>query len=217
MGTTPGTTPDFAPPAVASRQVALESPIESPLELLLSRRSHWPLAAPAPSDAELNVILDAALRAPDHGRLRPWRFVIVRDEAREDLGQALVEASARRNPDAPAETHEQRRRRAFWAPLIIVIAASISKETKVPEVEQLLSVGAAGMNLLNAIHMLGYGGFWATGPDAYDADLHNILDFEPNEQVLGFLFVGTPSEPKEAPPRPARGDFVREWWGRSSI
>ncbi|UVA77283.1 nitroreductase family protein [Pandoraea commovens] len=204
-----GTTPEFSPPDVASRQLALEA--------LLSRQSQWPLAAPAPSDTELNLIFDAALRAPDHGRLRPWRFVVVRDEARHDLGQALVEAAARRDPEAPAEAHEQRRRKAFAAPMIIVIAASISTATKVPEIEQLLSVGAASMNLLNAIHMLGYGGFWATGVDAYDPDIHSILDFEPNERVLGFLFVGTSPENPEVTPRPDRGDFVREWWGRSSI
>jgi nitroreductase len=204
-----GTTPEFAAPHVASRQLALEA--------LLSRQSQWPLAAPAPTDTELNLIFDTALRAPDHGRLRPWRFVIVRDEAREDLGQVLVETSTKRHPEAPAETHEQRRRKAFAAPLVIVIAASVSTQTNVPEVEQLLSVGAAAMNVLNAIHILGYGGFWATGPDAYDADLHAALDFEPNERVLGFLFVGTPPETPEVAPRPARGDFVREWLGRSSI
>ncbi|WP_150666964.1 nitroreductase family protein [Pandoraea anhela] len=204
-----GTTPEFASPAVAARQLALDA--------LLSRQSAWPLSEPAPSDAELNLIFDAALRAPDHGRLRPWRFVVVRDEARDDLGQALVEASAKRHPDAPAETHEQRRRKAFAAPMIIVIAAAVSTETTVPEVEQLLSVGAAGMNVLNAIHMLGYGGFWATGPDAYDADLHDLLDFAPHERVLGFLFVGTPPQGAERRPRPERGDVVREWWGRSSI
>ncbi len=207
------TTPEFVAQAVATHRLASEAPLEA----LLSRQSHWPLSAPAPSDAELNLIFDAALRAPDHGRLRPWRFVVVRDEAREDLGQALVEASARRHPDAPAETHEQRRRKAFAAPMIILIAASISTQTNVPEVEQLLAVGAAGMNLLNAIHMLGYGAFWATGPDAYDSGIHNVLDFEPNERVLGFIFVGTPPEATDAPPRPERGDYVREWWGRSSI
>ncbi|MDR3400672.1 MAG: nitroreductase [Pandoraea sp.] len=204
-----GTTPEFAAPDVASRQLALEA--------LLSRQSQWPLTAPAPTDTELNLIFDTALRAPDHGRLRPWRFVIVRDEAREDLGQVLVETSTRRHPEAPAETHEQRRRKAFAAPLIIVVAAAVSTQTKVPELEQLLSVGAAAMNALNAIHILGYGGFWATGPDAYDADLHAALDFEPNERVLGFLFVGTPPESPEVTPRPTRGDFVREWLGRSSI
>ena len=204
-----GNTPEFSPPDVASRQLALEA--------LLSRQSQWPLADPAPNDTELNLMFDAALRAPDHGRLRPWRFVVVRDEARDDLGQALVEASLRRQPDAPAEAHEQRRRKAFAAPMIIVVAASISRETKVPEVEQLLSVGAASMNLLNAIHILGYGAFWATGADAYDPDIHALFDFEPNERVLGFIFVGTPPESTEITPRPDRGDYVRDWWGRSSI
>ncbi|ALS61676.1 MULTISPECIES: nitroreductase family protein [Pandoraea] len=204
-----GTSTDFAAPVTASRQLALDA--------LLSRQSHWPLVEPAPNDVELNLVFDAALRAPDHGRLRPWRFVIVRDEAREDLGQALVEIAAKRNPDAPAETHEQRRRKAFAAPAIIVIAASVSTQTSVPEGEQLLSVGAATMNMLNALHILGYGGFWATGPDAYDADLHQVLDFEPNEKILGFLFVGSPPADAEVNPRAERADHVREWLGRLSI
>lgn len=204
-----GTTTDFASPVNASRQLALDA--------LLSRQSHWPLSEPAPSDVELNLVFDAALRAPDHGRLRPWRFVVVRDEAREDLGQALVEIAAKRNPDAGAEAHEQRRRKAFAAPLIIVIAASVSTQTNVPAGEQLLAVGAATMNMLNALHILGYGGFWATGPDAYDKDLHQVLDFEPNEQILGFLFVGTPPTDAEVKPRADRADHVREWLGRLSI
>ncbi|VVD71390.1 nitroreductase [Pandoraea pneumonica] len=204
-----GTTTDFASPVNASRQLALDA--------LLSRQSHWPLSEPAPNDVELNLVFDAALRAPDHGRLRPWRFVVVRDEAREDLGQALVEIAAKRNPDAGPEAHEQRRRKAFAAPLIIVIAASVSTQTNVPAGEQLLSVGAATMNMLNALHILGYGGFWATGPDAYDKDLHQVLDFEPNEQILGFLFVGTPPADAEVKPRAERGDHVREWLGRLSI
>ncbi|ODP34183.1 nitroreductase [Pandoraea sp. ISTKB] len=204
-----GSNTDFVAPANATRQLALDA--------LLSRQSHWPLVEPAPGDAELNLAFDAALRAPDHGRLRPWRFVVIRDEARDELGQVLVEIAAKRAPDQPAETHEQRRQKAFAAPVIVVIAASVSTQTSVPEGEQLLSVGAATMNVLNALHILGYGGFWATGPDAYDRDLHEALDFEPHERILGFLFVGTPPENTEVSPRAERGDHVREWLGRSSI
>lgn len=187
------------------------------LDALLARQSHWPLAEPAPDDATLNTIFDVALRAPDHGRLRPWRFVVIRDDARADLGDALVEIAQKKHPEWPAETHEQRRQKAFAAPLIIVVAAKVSTQTKVPEGEQLLSVGAAAMNLLNAVHLLGYGAFWATGADSYDPDLHDALDFESDERILGFIFIGTPPANAEPTPRPARGDHVREWLGRTSI
>lgn len=192
-------------------------PRRAGLDALLSRQSHWPLAGPAPTDAELNQVFDTAMCAPDHGRLRPWRFVIVRDEAREDLADVLAELSAKRYPDAPAQQHEDRRQVAFAAPLLIVLAASISTESRIPESEQMLAVGASAMNVLNSLHMLGYGAFWATGADSHDRGMHDALDFESNERILGFLFVGTPPESAEPTPRPDRRDHVREWLGRSSI
>jgi nitroreductase len=81
----------------------------------------------------------------------------------------------------------------------------------VPEIEQLLAAGAAAMNMLNAIHALGFGGFWSTGPDSYEPRLHDALGFAPNERLLGFLFVGTPKTPGQALARPARSAHVREW------
>jgi nitroreductase len=183
------------------------------LQALLTRQSHWPLTEPAPNDEELALIVDAALRAPDHGRLRPWRFVVVRGDAREALGQVLVDAARAREPDEPAETHEHRRQRAQAAPLIIALGAAVNAESHIPEVEQLLSVGAAAMNMLNAIHALGYGGFWATGADAYDATMHRALGFQSSERLLGFLFVGTPAQKPRRIARPARDGYVREWTG----
>jgi nitroreductase len=187
------------------------------LSMLMSRQSHWPLVEPGPDDAALDVIFDAALRAPDHGRLRPWRFTFIRGEARAELGDLLVEAERARSPDEPAENLAQRRQRAFAAPVIIALGAAVSTATRVPETEQLLSAGAAAMNMLNAIHALGYGGFWATGPDSYDKTLQAALDFEESDKLIGFLFVGTPAKPVRAVDRPPRGNYVREWLGRSSI
>ncbi|WP_322004737.1 nitroreductase family protein [Paraburkholderia tropica] len=185
------------------------------LDVLLSRRSHWPLAEPAPRDAELDLIFEAAMRAPDHGKLRPWRFVVVRGEARGALGDLLVDIAASRTPESPREAHAHRRQRAFAAPLVIALAAAISHDTGIPEVEQVLALGAATMNMLNAIHALGYGGFWATGADSYDTRMHDALGFAENEQVLGFLFVGTPPASSADKPRPPGADYVREWFGTS--
>jgi nitroreductase len=190
-----------------------QDPSRIVLQSLLSRQSQWPLSSPPPTDEQLSLILDAALRAPDHGRLRPWRFVIVRGAARDALGQVLVDIARAREPDEPAETHEHRRQRAQAAPLIIALGAAVAGDSHIPEVEQLLSVGAATMNMLNAIHALGYGGFWATGADAYDAGLHAALGFESSERLLGFLFVGTPRSASRRVARPERAAHVREWTG----
>nr|WP_322044954.1 nitroreductase [Paraburkholderia sp. J67] len=181
--------------------------------MLLSRQSHWPLAEPAPSDAELDLIFDAAMRAPDHGKLRPWRFVIVRGEARGALGDVLVDIAASRTPDSPREAHAHRRQRAFAAPLVIALAAAVSDREGIPEVEQVLALGAATMNMLNAIHALGYGGFWATGADSYDARVHDALGFAEHERMLGFLFVGTPPTRVSEKTRAPSAGHVREWFG----
>jgi nitroreductase len=184
------------------------------LDVLLSRQSHWPLTEPGPADAELDLIFDAALRAPDHGRLRPWRFVLVRGDARGPLGDVLVDLASARSPDEPRSSHAHRRQKAFAAPVMIALGAAIATESTVPESEQLLSAGAAAMNMLNAIHALGYGGFWSTGPDSYEAHLHDTLGFAADEQLLGFLFIGTPTmrgRQAAGPARPARSAHVREW------
>jgi nitroreductase len=181
------------------------------LDVLLSRQSHWPLTEPGPANAELDLIVDAALRAPDHGNLRPWRFVTIRGDARGALGDLLVDLACARAPGEPRSAHLHRRQKAFAAPLVIALGAALQAHPKVPEVEQLLAAGAAAMNMLNAIHALGYGGFWATGPDSYEARLHDALGFAPNERLLGFLFVGTPKNPAQPPARPARSAHLREW------
>jgi len=196
--------------AVSPRQQAF-------FETLLSRQSHWPLAEPGPGDTELSLIFDAAMRAPDHGALRPWRFALIRDDARADFGEVLVDVAARREPATPRADHEQRRQLAYTAPLVIVIGAAPVPSSHIPESEQLLAVGAAVMNMLNAIHALGYGGFWATGADAYDPNLQAALDFEPAERVLGFLFIGTPKSREHSAVRPPHSPYVREWLGRASV
>jgi nitroreductase len=181
------------------------------LNVLMTRQSHWPLAEPAPDDSQLQQIFDAALRAPDHGALRPWRFVLIRGGARLKLGELLVDLACARAPEEPRSAHEHRGRRALAAPVVIALVVSLTRETKVPEVEQLLSVGAAAMNMLNAIHMLGFGGFWATGPDSYEPQMHRALGLAERDRLLGFLFVGTPPDGVRAVERPSSDRYVTEW------
>ncbi|MFT8246394.1 nitroreductase [Roseomonas sp. BN140053] len=185
----------------------------STLDALLSRRSVGALREPGPSGPELERMLETALRAPDHGWLRPWRFVLIRGEARARWADTVEAAMRARDPEVTPPMIEKQRRRILGAPVIIALGAQI-REGKIPELEQLLTVGAGAMNLLNALHAAGYGGIWLTGANAYDPRLAEALGLAPPNRLLGFLFAGTPAEElPPAPRRPALEGFVSDWTG----
>lgn len=183
------------------------------LDLLMARHSPWPLTEPAPSAQDLDLVFQAALRAPDHGQLQPWRFVVVRGDARVALGKVFAEAARLRDP---LDDGERFRGKAMAAPVLVAICARVQSPHKVPESEQVLAVGAAAMNMLNALHLLGYGGFWATGLNSYDRHVQQALGLQGNERLLGFLYMGTPKERTPVPARHAPEGFVREWTGEAA-
>lgn len=185
------------------------------VELLLSRQSANLLQEPAPDGADLDLILDAGLRAPDHGRLRPWRFVLIRGEQRQVWAERLAEAAEARDPVNGQAMGEKSRAWVARTPLIIAVGAEV-KAGNIPEIEQVLSAGAAAMNMLNAIHLLGYGGMWVTGANSYDPQVSKWLGFEAPSRLVGFLGVGTPRPlPADAPKiaRPSRERHTTEWMG----
>jgi nitroreductase len=163
-------------------------------------------------------MLDAAMRAPDHGKLRPWRFLVLRGDARARFGALMAESLKRRDPTAPPPLLEKERVKPLRAPLIVVVAAEIVEGHKIPAVEQLLAAGAAAQNLQLAAHALGFGAVWRTGAPAYDPFVKQALGFKVSDAIVGFMYLGTPDVHASAAPAPdASGSnsigLVRDWPG----
>jgi nitroreductase len=206
----------MSPPSLLEAdRLALSPARQAGLELLLSRRSISQFRDPAPSEPELALILEAGLRAPDHGRLRPWRFVVIRGSARAAFAELLSEAIRKREPNPPAALIERQRSKIEGVPLVIAIGAKIALDGPIPKIEQLLSAGAAAMNMLNAIHALGYGGIWVTGANTYDCHVNQALGFSWPDRLVGFLFTGTPLDAPHPARRPPLADHMSEWKGTS--
>ena len=183
------------------------------IEALTSRRSPAQFAEPAPDDAALEEMLRAAMRAPDHGKLKPWRFIVLRGDARKRFGDVMAEAMKRREPEAAANLIEREREKPLRAPLIVVLAAAIKEGHKIPVIEQLLAAGAAAQNVMLAAHALGYAAAWKTGAPAYDDYVKNALGLAPSDAIVGFLYLGKPAAPAQPLPQANLADFMRQWPG----
>lgn len=183
------------------------------IEALTSRRSPAQFTEPAPDEAALEAILRAAMRAPDHGKLKPWRFLVLRGAARTRLGDVMAEAMKRREPDAPANMVEREREKPLRAPLIVILAAAIKEGHKIPVIEQLLAAGAAAQNVMLAAHAMGFAAAWKTGAPAYDPYVKEALGLAPSDAIVGFLYLGTPAAAPSALPPSELANFVRAWPG----
>ncbi len=183
------------------------------LTFLRQRRSvpSRQLGPPGPDETQLQAILAEALRVPDHGKLAPWRFLLVRGAARQALGELLAARLLERDPQAAPAAVEKERTRFDHAPVIVTVVACRVPGHKVPEQEQLLSGGAVCFALLQAAQALGFGGQWLTGWAAYDPVVAARLGLGPNEGVLGFIHLGSPREAAPERQRPALADKLSEW------
>jgi nitroreductase len=186
------------------------------IEALTTRVSGAALVEPAPDELELHTLLSAALRAPDHGRLRPWRFTVVRGAARQRLGELMAEALRRRHPDATPAQLEKERNRPLRAPLILVVAAKVDERSHIPAIEQVLSAAAAAQNVMVAAFALGFGCAWKTGEAAYDPEIKSAFDLAPADAIVGFLYLGCNASPPVPPPPLDPSDHVVEWQDRAS-
>ena len=182
------------------------------LALLETRRSGRPreMIAPGPSDVELERILAIAARTPDHGKLFPWRYVIVAEDQRQALADLLARALPEHDPQATAAHFAKALEFAHQAPSLVVLLSAPIEGHKIPLWEQQLSAGAAGMNLLLATHALGYVGGWLTGWAAY-SEIVRAAFCAPGERIVGFFFLGSPRIELEERPRAPLATLVRHW------
>jgi nitroreductase len=171
------------------------------------------LVEPAPNDEQLAQILKAAMNAPDHKHLRPYRFITIRGQAREALSDVFASAVTIREPDISAEKLNKQRQKPLRSPLIVVLVATLQDEPKVPEIEQILCAGAVANNMLLASNALGFGSIWLTGANAFDDNVCKPLGLAGSEKIIGFIYLGTPKAKM-----PDRGihdlsDKMSDWTG----
>lgn len=191
--------------------------LSSPLSLLRTRRSGKPrdLVTPGPDESQLRAMLEIAMRVPDHGKLAPWRFVIVGADRRDALAGLLERAYRADKPDAGRMEIETMHQFAHQAPALVVILSSPVTDSHIPLWEQKLSAGAAAMNLLHAATAMGFAGGWLTAWPAYSDIVRNAFGAAP-ERIVGFVFIGTPGKPVEERPRPDYDAVVSVWAGTPS-
>jgi nitroreductase len=169
---------------------------------LLQQRHSAPsrqLGEPAPDAATLRKLLEAAVRVPDHGKLK--------------FGALLAERAIRRDPELPESKREKERLRYTFAPLVIAVIARIDHAAGIPEIEQKLCAGNVAYNILLGAYALGFGAQWLTGWAAYDAEVASVLGLAAHENVIGFVHIGTPQTEIPDRERPALANLLTEWKG----
>jgi len=181
------------------------------LRFLQQRNSAPKLTAPAPSAVEMEEIFRAALRAPDHAWLRPWRFITIAGERRQAFGELLEQCLLQRAPEADETARAKARNAPLRAPLLVVPVVKLSAHPKVPELEQRLSAGCAAHAILLAAEACGYAGIWRTGDAAFDRAVMTGLGLAANEEITGLLYLGTRDGAPKSIPQLNTADFVSSW------
>ena len=182
--------------------------------MLETRRSGKPrdMVTPGPDEAELRRMLSIAARVPDHGKIAPWRFLIVPQDKRAELNALLDAAYLEGKPEAGRLELEANRQFAHQAPALVVVLYRPDESRSIPLAEQQASAACAAMQLENAATASGYVAGWLTGWAAYSGAVHRRLA-QPGERIVAFVFIGTPEKDLEERPRPALEDVVRVWDG----
>jgi len=181
------------------------------LRFLQQRNSAAKLIEPTPSPEQMEEIFRAALRAPDHARLRPWRFITITGARRLAFGELLESALLKRTPDADDAARAKARNAPLRAPMLVAVVARLQEHPKVPPQEQRFSAACAAHALLLAVEASGFAGIWRTGAGAYDREVMKELDLAGSEETVGFVYIGTREGPAKPIPQLATADFVSTW------
>ncbi len=183
----------------------------------LQERVSYParsLAEPAPNAEQLNEILKCAMSAPDHAQMRPWRFIVIEGDARLKLGEVFVKATQQRDPGITEEKLQSVSQKPLRSPMIITVVAKITKDhPKTPVLEQKISAGVAAQHISLGANALGFGAVWLTGANTYDSTVKAALGVDTDDEIVGFMYIGTPTMSKPRRPRPNPADFVTHWQG----
>ncbi len=185
------------------------------MELLRTRYSASKLGASPPSKEAVEAMLEAAAHAPDHGRLQPWRLILIEGDARRAFGEILAESLARRNPVVGDEAMAREREKALRAPLIVVVATRCDRAAKIPVVEQCIAAGCAAHSLMLAAFAQDLGAFWRTGEAAYDEAVKAAFDIGSDDRIIGFIYVGIDMGGVPSRTRPVVHEFAQRWTGAS--
>jgi nitroreductase len=186
------------------------SPVMNAIEAIFTRRS-TSIVRPDPLPRELvEQLLSAAVQAPNHFRVRPWRFFVLSGKARERLGEVMAQSLLLREPGSPESALAKERSRPLRAPIVIAVAVDPPNQPKVVEIENISAVAAAVENMLIAANALGLGAMWRTGPAAMNPDVKDFFGLPPEQHLLGFVYVGYPGE--NPPPLPREGYADRTVW-----
>ena len=184
--------------------VTVNMQIPNAIDLVLSRRSGSAKAmkGPGPNPEQLRRILAAGVRVPDHGKLRPWRYILFEGDGRARMGDILAETVASGSDISP-ERIEMERNRFMRAPVVIAVISRVREQIPTPVWEQELSSGAVCMNILTAAHAMGFVANWVTEWCAYDPRVLERIGLKATERVAGYIYIGQPADALEDRPRPA--------------
>src|SRR4026209_2172858 len=175
-------------------------------EAIYQRHSQKKVKPDALPRALIEKLLDAAVQAPNHYKVRPWRFVVLTGEARKKLGDVMAASKLDGHPEFPQEAFDKARATPLQAPVVIAVGVDKPSESKVLEIENICAVAAACQNLLLAAHAIGLGAKWRTGEWARDEKVKGFLGFGADQHVVAFIYVGYPEFIAEYPPRPSFED-----------
>lgn len=179
------------------------------IEAIHSRKSVKQFSGRPVEREKIEQLLEAGVQAPNHYKVRPWRFVVISGAARERLGEVMAEAFRRRFPDLPPEALEKERAKPLRSPVIVAVAVDEPSEPKVLEIENICAAAAACENILIAAEAIGLGGHWRTGGPARDPDVKRFLGFSEHQPLIAFLYIGYPEAQVPPPARPGYEDRTR--------